>query len=409
VATIGGRGESDEALKAGETAPGSAVTPARRHVVGLLVDTIAAHGRGILLGISAYGLHANWAYRKHGMWLFDTAPDVRGWRVDGVIASVHSPAMLELVAELGVPVVNISGAGAGTGLPSVVTDSAAIGRLAAEHLLDRGLTHLAYVGMPRHAWSEVRWQSFAAVAAERGVDCRTYPGQPLGRAADDHEAQRALAAWLAALPTPAGVFAGNDTVADAVLVAARDAGRHVPEDLAVLGVDNDEMTNRMAAMTLSSIDPNSERIGYEAARVLDELMAGKPPPDAPVRVPPVGVVARASSDVLAIPDPDVATAVRFIRDHAREPITVDDVLAGVPLSRRPLEKRFRRVLGRSILDEIHRVHVEQAKQLLVKTDLPMPQVARASGFSTATRLGIVFRQATGQRPTDYRLQFRLRR
>jgi LacI family transcriptional regulator len=176
----------------------------------------------------------------------------------------------------------------------------------------------------------------------------------------------------------------------------------VPDEIAVMGIDNDELIVRLTTPPLSSIDINAERVGFEAAKLLDSLMRGQPAPKEPVLVPPMGLVTRQSTDVLAIEDEDVAAAVKFIREHRARPINVKDVLEQVPVSRRSLYRKFRDATGRSLAEEIRLAHIQQAKRLLSTTDWPVSRVADASGFSGATRFGIVFRRATGLTPTQYR-------
>lgn len=387
-----------------EVGPQGRVRPKR---IGVIVDPVYAHGRGILRGIMTYGLGCGWQFQKPSGWFFEAMPDMRNWNVDGLIASVHDESMASFVQQMGVPTVNISSSYAYGDWPSAVCDNRMIGRLAAMHFRDRGVRSLAYVGLRTAKWSLERQEGFTGVATDHGMTCAICPHDVYNLAERGETGSATpIQRWLSSLPKSTGVFAGNDSIAEIVMSDAREAGRHVPEDLAVLGCDNDDMTVMMTTPSLSSVDTNAGLVGHEAARLLANLIAGGAPPTEPVRVPPVGVVARASSDVLALPDVDVVTAVRFIREHAALEVNVDDVLAVVPLSRRPLEKRFHRVLGRSILAEIHRVHVERAAQLLVSTDLPMPAIARASGFATYTRLGIVFRKINGCSPTAYRQRFR---
>jgi LacI family transcriptional regulator len=187
-----------------------------------------------------------------------------------------------------------------------------------------------------------------------------------------------------------------------VLQACAIGGVGVPEEVAVMGVDNDDLIVRLTTPPLSSIDINAERVGFEAARVLDELMRGKPAPKNPVLVPPMGLVTRQSTDILAIEDEDVAAAVRFIRAHKGRALSVQDVLDNVPVSRRSLYRKFEETMGRSLAQEIRLAHIEQAKRLLTTTDWSVARIAEASGFAGATRFGIVFRRLTGLTPSAYR-------
>jgi LacI family transcriptional regulator len=181
----------------------------------------------------------------------------------------------------------------------------------------------------------------------------------------------------------------------------------VPDDVAIVGCDNDELICTLAHPPLTSIQNAGERTAFEAARMLERWLDGHPPPEEPLLLPPGGLVVRQSSDILTIPDEDIRAAVRFIRDHIEELIGVEDVLRAVMISRRSLERKFKTILGRSPLDEIRRVRIERVKQLLTASDMPMPEIAARAGFSGPDRLAVVFRDETGMAPTDYRKQFRL--
>jgi LacI family transcriptional regulator len=202
-----------------------------------------------------------------------------------------------------------------------------------------------------------------------------------------------------------GVFAPNDIWGVQLAEVCRQVGLRVPEDVALVGVDNDDLLCEMARPPLSSVSLPVNRIGHAAASLLDDLLGGKKSPG-DLLLPPVGVIARQSSDVLALEDPEVATAVRFIRTHGHTALRVADVLREVPISRRSLERRFRRALDRSIWEEIRRVHVEQARGLLARSGMPMAEVARHAGFSDSRQLSTVFREETGLTPTAYRRRFR---
>jgi LacI family transcriptional regulator len=191
-----------------------------------------------------------------------------------------------------------------------------------------------------------------------------------------------------------------------VVEACRLAGLRVPDEVAVVGVDNDDLFCGLARPSLSSIIVPAERIGFEAAAVLERLLAGAKAPRNPRLIPPAGVVTRQSSDVLAGGDPDVTAAVRFIRDHGHRPISVEDVLRAVPVSRRSLERRFRALLGRGLGEEIRRAHLQRAKDLLAATALSVTEVAGQAGFAGVHYLSRVFRQETGLTPTAYRRQVR---
>jgi LacI family transcriptional regulator len=218
-----------------------------------------------------------------------------------------------------------------------------------------------------------------------------------------HDEPRVLQ-WLASLPKPVGIFTVDDRVARMVVQLCASADRRVPEDTAVLGIYNDELYCRMGYPELSSIDLATQRIGERAAELLDHMMRGGSVPDQPILIDPVRVVVRQSTDMLTIDDEDVSEALRFIRLHATTPITVADVLEHVPISRRSLEYRFARILGRSPAAEIARVQFEHARYLLAESDMPIESVAIASGYSSANYLSYLFRHRLNMTPRQYRLQ-----
>lgn len=211
--------------------------------------------------------------------------------------------------------------------------------------------------------------------------------------------------WVRGLPRPVGVFAANDAWGVQLIEVCRQANLRVPDDVALVGVDNDDLLCEMARPSLSSVAVPAEQVGFEAAALLDKLLAGETPAAGSALFPPVRVVARQSSDLLALDDAEVAAAVRLIR-RAGKPIQVADILREVAISRRALERRFAAVLGRGLGEEIRRVRVERARELLAGTELPMAAVAARAGYSGVTRLCVAFRKGTGYAPADYRRRFR---
>lgn len=342
----------------------------------------------------------NWQFVMPPMYSLDRKKTVEPESADGVIAMVHSPRTIEPFRARGVPLVNVARTLSPErliefGLPTVAPDDEAVGRLGYRYLRDLGFRNFGFCGHPTGDWSLSRCRTFVEQARSDGCWCSSVS------AADEVPLE-----WVRSLPRPCAVLAANDRYAWHAIDACRVVGVRVPEDVAVLGVDNDVLLAELVRPTLSSITPAAFRVGLQAAALLRELLAGEPPPLTPILLTPEGVVTRHSTSVLAMDDPDVAAAVRFIRENAARPIGVDDVMASVPTSRRNLERRFRRELNRSILDEIRRVHLERAAELLRTTDLDMPAVARQSGFRSAVRFSSVFRETYGQAPTAYRRQHR---
>jgi len=371
--------------------------------VALLVETSNSYARGILRGVIDYA-------RDHGRWSVYLGEHSRGdqpppwlerWDGDGIIARIENARIARAVMRSGRPIVDVSAARLVPALPWVETDDEAIARAAAEHLIERGLRHFAYYGDERFNWSKWRQDHFVRIVRERGFDCRVYEvTRASGR--DWEREENALAEWLKERPKPVGVMACYDIGGRQVLDACRRAGVAVPDEVAVVGVDNDGLLCELSDPPLSSVEPDARRTGYTAAEILDRLMRGRRVPVLSHRIPPIGVVTRQSSDTMAVGDADVAEAVRFIRENACSGISVKDVLQRVPLSRRALETRFVKAVGRTPHAEVERVRLERAKHLLLATELPVYEVARRTGFRYQEYLSVAFRRYAGVSPTQFR-------
>jgi LacI family transcriptional regulator len=382
----------------------------RRPQVALVVESSRAFGRGVLRGIAAF-------LRERGPWsiflqergLADAPPRwLKDWAGDGVIARIENRQMARVLLQLGLPVVDLR-ASLELGLPRVVTDDPAIVRLAVDHLRERGFRQFAFCGFAGADYSEARERVFTRIVADSGFPCSVYrpPRRLQGADTLEHERQGLvyeahLARWLRELPKPIGVMACNDIRGQQVLNACREVGVHVPDEVAVIGVDNDELLCELSDPPLSSVVQDTEKIGFEAAALLERLMAGRPAPKTPIVVEPLGVIARRSTDVLAIEDWEIAEAVRFMRDHACEGITVWDVLAQVPMSRTLFERRVAEVLGRTPKAELLRLQLDKVKELLRETDLPLAAVAAQAGFKHLEHLCAAFKQKTGVTLRQYR-------
>ncbi len=374
----------------------------QRRQVALLIETSNAYARGLLQGVVHY-------IREHRPWAFHLMEQGRGddppawlenWHGDGIIARIETPRIARAVRRAGVPAVDLSAARLVPELPWVETDDAQIARLAAEHLLERGFKHFGFCGDARFNWSTWRGEQFQAgiEAAARRVNVF----EPTAAGGDVAAEAAALRRWLVALPKPIGIFACYDLRGQQVLDACRSAGLAVPGDVAVIGVDNDTLLCELASPPLTSVIPDAHRAGYEAAALLDRQMAGKAVRPVAHLIPPLGVAARRSTEVLAVDDREVARVVQFIREHASEGIAMSDVLRVVPLSRRVLEQRFQKLIGRTPREEILQVRLGRVKQLLAETDLPLYLVAERTGFEHSEYLSVVFKRETGQTPSAFR-------
>ncbi len=377
------------------------------HVL-LLIETSRAYGRGLVEGVGRYVKeHGPWSIYYEERGLNDPLPRwLKDWRGDGIITRTASKANLTRLQATGLPIVEL-GADPALGLPSVFPNHDRVSRMAADHFLDRGLRHLAFYCTDGLWWMDKRREAFARALAERGLGCEVFGRPRRGRECKRPQSlERETLAWLRQLPKPCGVFCASDLYASRLTHACRNGGIAVPEQVAVLGVDNDPVMCGMSFPPLSSIDPASQQIGYQAAALLDQLMAGKKPPTFAVQVDPLAAITRQSTDVLAIPDPNVAQAVRLIREHACRGLRVAQVAEAVGLSRRLFEQRFQRTLQRTAKQEILDVQIERARMLLRETDLLTAAVARKTGFASLEYFSRAFHRETGLPPREYRRKSR---
>jgi LacI family transcriptional regulator len=382
-------------------------TVSRRPAVALLIETSNAYGRGLLEGIVSFVReHDSWSLYLPEMRRGEVPPDwLARWQGNAIIARVENRETARAIRRTKLPVVDVSAARLLRDVPWVETDDAAIALAAAEHLTERGFRRFAYCGDPRFNWSRWREKHFCDAIRARGssASIAVFQSPTTGDAAASWSVEhKRLTDWVRALPKPIGVMACYDIQAQRLLDACRDADVAVPEEAAVLGVDNDRLLCNLCSPPLSSVVPNAHRTGYTAAELLDRLMRGEHVPAAAHLIPPTGVEIRQSTDVLAIDDRAVAAAVRFIREHACDGINAEDVLRQASLSRRVLESRFRKAFGRTPHAEILRVRIERVKQLLAETNLPLEAIATRTGFRHVEYLSYAFQRETGKRPGRYR-------
>ena len=339
-------------------------------------------------------------------------PDFSRGHFDGVIADLDDPRIPKQVSGLKIPVVGIGGIASDCPLnltvSTVGTDNRKIAGLAAAYLMRLGLRSFGYCGVPGRTvdpWNRERHVTFEACLREEGHTCSAYAG----RYSPSHsweQLQETLFAWLAPLPKPVGVMAANDVRARHVLEACRRFGLRVPDDVAVIGVDNDELICELATPPLTSIVQGTEEIGYRAAGLLDRLMRCRSRGVTRLLVDPVAVVERASTDLVATKDPVASAALTYIRQHACGGLGVPEVARGIGVSRSTLDGHFQRVVGRTAHDEIQRVQLNAARTLLTTTLLPLDEIARRAGFCHAQYLASLFRRVCGQTPGQYRRRAR---
>jgi len=378
----------------------------------LLVDTSIKFGRELLLGVAECSrLHGSWvlyhnlpSYRKKNDSRMSSS---RLKEFDGAIVfdlAVHS-RLFEEIIKAGMPAVVKSMREKIPGLANIITDNETTGRMAAEHLLRCRLRHFAYCGLDDIYWSRERGKSFSKRLKEAGFETYFYkqPKTELQRLWENE--QIIIADWLKSLPKPVGLMACSDGRGQGVIEACKIAGLCVPDDVAVIGVDNDDMVCELCHTPLSSIDRNTKKVGCRSAELLDKFMSGEKMSDQAVILRPTHIVTRQSTDILAIKDSEVIKAVRFIRQHSREAIQVGEVANAIGISRRVLERRFRRALDRSVHDEIKHVRIDQISRMLVETDLSVLQIALAFGYSGADHIDRYFRKEKQMSLLAYRKEY----
>ena len=388
----------------------------KRFRVALLMDSSRAYGRGLLHGIAAF-------VRTHGRWSVyvgergqgDAPPAwLRGWTGDGIIARIETRRVADAILKLRLPAVDLCGLFSNIdGVPLISTDHEAVARAAFQHLALRGFRRFAFCGFVGQSFSDQRSSAFSRLAVEAGFPCHVYRPKTLSvnRCAPKREGicsfyEKEIPSWFAGLPKPVGLMACNDLRGQQVLDACRDADLVVPDEVAVIGVDNDDIVCDFAEPPLSSVVPDTRRIGYEAAALLERLMRGEPPPSNTVLFPPLSVVTRRSSDLLAVEDRQIARAARLIREHAHEGISVKEVVKDLGMSRSLFERRFSKVFGRSPKAEILRIRLDRIKLFLAETDYSLNQIAHETGFAHPEYMSVIFKLKTGQTPGEYRASFR---
>jgi LacI family transcriptional regulator len=386
--------------------------------VALLVESSRNYGRGILRGIAQYA-HVNgpWSLYAQERQLHSGIPAwLERWRGDGIIARIENQRTARALLRLKCPVIDVLGTAQFAGIPGFDTDAKAVAKLAADFLLRSGFRHFAFCGYRGIPFSDRREAAFVEQMARHGRKVGVF-SSPSSDFPDSHiqameqrglAMDKTIAAWLRTQPRPLALFACNDIRAQQVLNVCRAQEIKVPEEIAVLGVDNDDVLCNLCEPTLTSIEPDTEKIGYDAAELLDRLMKGARGKPGITQVPPARIVERTSTDVVPIEDAITVKAVRFIRDNVNTGIAVKDVLNHVERSRTDLEQRFRRWLKTSIRAEIQRRRMDRVCRLLQETDLNLNRVAEGAGFASASHLCRLFQQHFGKSPSQYRVECKIR-
>jgi LacI family transcriptional regulator len=373
--------------------------------VALLVETSLASGRDILRGIARYVReHDPWALYHEPHSLEESVPAwLKRWRGDGIIARVQSRRMAAMLAATGIPVIDVLGIVPKLPFPLVHVDDTAIARLAADHLIGRGMRRFGYFGIEGENWSEARYAGFCTAVAAFQAQVPAYRvSRDAGGRRSWERAENKLARWVAALPKPSGVLVCSDQRGAQFLEACRRADVVVPDEIAVISVDNDEPLCEVCQPALTSIEPGHQAVGYRAAETLDRFMRSRSEVRMRMFVEPRQVITRGSTDVVAVDDASVGAALRIIREHAHQGIRVDAIAQAVGVSRSVLQRRFRASLKRSLHQELLAARIRHARELLLHTALPLAAVAERAGFKHQEYMGAVFRDRLGRTPAQVR-------
>lgn len=377
--------------------------------VALIVETSKVYGREILLGISRYlAIHGPWSIFAQERGQDDGDPEwLPRWKGDGIITRSLDSALCRKAQQRGIPVVSVRHLLEKPEFPTVFPDQAIIAERVATHFLTRGFRRFGYCGVPGNKrWERARFAAFTAIIEQKGGSWHEYnPASAPGTKSSWEQEQAAMITWLQQLPKPVGIMTAHDSQGVQILDACRRADIQVPDDVAVVSVDNDPVLCELANPPLSSVDQNAQKLGFEAAALLDRMMRGEKVESTNRFFEPGEVVTRQSSDVIAVKDPHVSKAVRYIRENACGEIDSLRIARAAGQSRRSLEKKFQTHIGRTPMEEVHALRLRRIKQLLVETDCILPFIAEQSGFAYHEYMSRFFKKQTGMTPGEYRRKY----
>lgn len=363
--------------------------------IAVCIDTRDGAGRNRLHGVAKYIRRLGWRMMLVRLGGKAAATEVARLNPDGIIAYITDRWLLDVARQLSVPIVDT--ALSDLAVPMTVSvDNATIGRLAAEYLMHSGLKHFGYCGVKGRAVSGLRLASFGA--SLNGMPIHSF-SDPVSEGESHLEP---MMQWLRGLPKPVGLLAFDDKLGERVLTACRWASLAVPHQVAVLGIGDDELMCEVSWPTLSSVSLPASRLGFEAARMLVRTLGGQRIANPHRKVMPTGVVVRGSTDMVAVDDDLVRSAIAFIRAQAHTLIGSEQVVQALGTSRRTLDRRFAGSLGRTIREELVRVRMQRARSLLADASIPIAEISRTCGYGTPSSFSRAFRQHSGRWPSEYR-------
>lgn len=384
--------------------------------VGLIIESSRAYGRGLLHGIARFArTHNNWSIVYRESMLADSIAAVLARRsCNGVLARIETIQQRNSLLKLKIPVVDLRGRWVTPQFPQLICDQKAVAELAAQHLLLRGYRRFAFCGFAGADYSQHRMRHFSQALHKAGYDLSIYESPAAPHRADTNiNENRAMAYeaemsdWLRQLPTQTGIMACNDVCGRLVLNLCHKLRLDVPNHIAVIGVDNDELLCDLAEPAMSSISLPTERIGFQAAELLAGMMDGKKYAQHRILMPPIDVIVRRSTDFTVVEDPYVAAAMAYIREKACTRIKVDRLLdhlasKNMLISRSTLDRRFQHALNCLPKDQILDFRMRAVRQLLLDTTYSIERIAEMVGMSRASQLAAQFKRHTGQTPGEYR-------
>ena len=374
--------------------------------VALLLESDMAFDRAIARGVGDYiRSQAGWVILMDPM-TKPTMKSLQHWNPDGIITSIHLPAIDEIASLKKIPMVGFGSFSEELDghlkFPIVTSNQHEIGQMAAQHFINNGIRHFAFCGGDETApWCRQRREGFIEELKKHNHSCDIFEPS-FNSPTNMSDAIHSLSNWLNTLPKPTGVFAFFDGWARWILDACVLQKIQVPQQISVLGVDNDRWLCELSQPSLCSIDTNARNAGYKAAELMNQIMTTDTPPPAFTFISPSKVVERDSSNYMAFDDPEVAFALRYIKEHACDPITTADVLKVTDMSNSTAYRKFMKAIGRSIHNEIQRTQMSRVKELLTTTNLNVSAISLRAGFENVRYLTQVFRDLTGQTPTEYR-------
>jgi LacI family transcriptional regulator len=378
----------------------------------LLIDFSEAYGRGILRGIAKYA-------QFFGPWMFCRMPIyhrsegdmeeivkwAEQWGANGIVAHIYNEDEARQLIQSGIPVIAQDSIERFNNIPNITGLYRETGRMAAEHFLHRGFTKFAFYGFENIVWSRERLEGFSQQIVSAGYETLIYQHPKQEKTNLWSYKASPLSEWLKSLPKPIAIMASDDNQGQQVLEACKITGINVPEQVAIIGVDNDEVVCNLSEPPLSSISLNTEKAGYETAQLMHKMMDSQKLILQNIYVEPMHIITRRSSDIFAIEDKELAKALQFIYYNYKEPIQVDDVVKATLLSRRVLEKRFAEVLGKTILEEINSLRIEHVSKMLVETNFSISEIASLSGYADERNLSRFFKSRKQISPLAYRKNF----